>query len=192
MWRFLREYWRMLKTSEGRQAIVMALFRETPGKPGLYVRGVLHSKAFATCGENLSVLAGFRVRNPGLLRVGSNVYLGEQAFLQAGGGLELGDDVLIGPGVKIWTQTHLFADPDTPVWRQGAEFKPVVIGDDCWLGSDCFIMPGTVLGRGCVVSAGAVVGAKKYPDFSILMGNPARVIGSRKPKPAVETPVTDT
>ncbi|MBK6898705.1 MAG: maltose O-acetyltransferase [bacterium] len=63
---------------------------------------------------------------------------------------------------------------------QGAEYREIVIGGDVWIGSNAFLMPGVELGDGCIVSAGSVVGAKKYPPYSILMGNPARVIGNRK------------
>ena len=92
----------------------------------------------------------------------------------------IGDYTLLGPGVKVWSTNHVFADPDRHIRDQGAEYKEVVIGRDVWIGSNAFIMPGTNLGDGCIVSAGSVVGAKKYPPYSILMGNPARVIGNRK------------
>ncbi len=187
---FWRELWWMLKSRRGRLDLAIAMFRDMPGNPGSLVRARLYRQVFAAAGEGLEVYPGLRVRNPQLVKVGDNVYLGEQVFLQAGGGLEIGDDVLIGPGVKVWTQNHRIEDPDTPIRLQGADFKPVIIGPDCWLGANSFIMPGTVLGHGCVVGAGAVVGAKKYPDYCILMGNPARVIGSRKnlPKGDAETP----
>ncbi|HOX25958.1 MAG TPA: acyltransferase [Candidatus Krumholzibacteria bacterium] len=185
---FLRELWRMIKTREGRQALAISLYRDMPGKPGYLIRERLYRRAFAAAGEGLVIFEGVRIRNVHLVKVGRDVNIGEQAFFQAGGGIELGDDVLIGPGVKIWTQNHRIDDPDTPIWRQGAVYKPVKIGDDCWLGANCFIMPGTVLGRGCVVGAGAVVGAKHYPDHCMLMGNPARVIGSRRAQPHGEDP----
>ncbi len=103
-------------------------------------------------------------------------------FVQAAGGLTIGDYTLLGPGVKIWTTNHVFENPDELIRKQGAEYRSVSIGSDVWIGSNAFIMPGTELGDGCIVSAGSVVGAKKYPPYSILMGNPARVIGNRKKK----------
>jgi acetyltransferase-like isoleucine patch superfamily enzyme len=68
----------------------------------------------------------------------------------------------------------------------------VVIGRDVWIGANAFVMPGVQLGDGCVVAAGAVVGAKKYPPYKILAGNPARVIGTRQTEqPEQETSVND-
>lgn len=93
--------------------------------------------------------------------------------------LYLGYWLMTAPGVKIWTTTHNFDDPDTPVMDQGLTDKPVVIGDDVYIASNAFIMPGTTLPRGCIVAAGAVISGKAYRPFSILAGNPAQVIGYR-------------
>ena len=101
-------------------------------------------------------------------------------MLQAGGGLDIGNDVLIGPGAKIWSINHGFADTAEAIQNQGYDFKKVTLGDGCWVGANAFIMPGTTLGEGCVVSAGAVVSAKNYPPFKIIGGNPARIIGTRQ------------
>ena len=101
-------------------------------------------------------------------------------FVQAEGGVELADDVILGPGVKIWSMNHVFDDPDKTVMEQGYTFKSVKIGRDVWVGANAFIMPGADIGEGCVISAGAVVGGKQVAPYSILAGNPARKIGTRK------------
>jgi acetyltransferase-like isoleucine patch superfamily enzyme len=64
--------------------------------------------------------------------------------------------------------------------QQGHEKKPVVIGGDVFIASNSFIMPGVTIPDGCIVAAGSVVGVKNYPPYSIIAGNPARVVGSRK------------
>jgi acetyltransferase-like isoleucine patch superfamily enzyme len=130
-------------------------------------------------GKNLQVMAGCRFRSIENLAVGDNVNIGFDNFLQAIGGLTMGDNVSTAPGVKIWTTNHNIDDPDIPMRDQGQTNKPVVIGDDVFIASNAFIMPGTTLPRGCIVSAGAVVSGKTYRPFSILAGNPARVIGYR-------------
>jgi len=107
------------------------------------------------------------------------VEIGVDSFLQASGGLVLGDRVITGPGTQIWTINHVFDDHTRPIAEQGYERAPVVIGDDCWLGAGVFIMPGVELPEGCVVSAHSVVACKKYPPYAILAGHPARVIGRR-------------
>ena len=52
------------------------------------------------------------------------------------------------------------------------EYKPVYIGDDCWIGRRVIILPGVKIGKGCIIGAGAVV-TKSFPDYSIIAGNPA-------------------
>jgi acetyltransferase-like isoleucine patch superfamily enzyme len=77
--------------------------------------------------------------------------------------------------VKIWSANHIFRK-DAPVNKSDYEYKKVILGKNVWVGANAFIMPGCELGEGSVVSAGSVVGGKKYPPFSVLAGNPARMI----------------
>lgn len=156
--------------------------RNLPGEYGFILRRRVISKWMGAVGRDLKVHEGFRFRNIELIKCGDNVNIGVDAFIQAGGGVEIGDYAILGPGVKIWTQNHASSRTDIPIQQQGAEYKPVTIGRDVWIGANAFIMPGVILGEGCVVSAGAVVGAKNYPPYKILAGNPARVIGTRQPE----------
>jgi maltose O-acetyltransferase len=172
-----------MRDPTGRLYFRYSLVRNCPGPYGFRLRVKALRENFGSCGEGVRIHEGARFRNVHKIRLGANVTVGVDNFIQAAGGVTIGDDTLLGPGVKIWSTNHVFADPDRPIRDQGAEYKEVVIGRDCWIGTDSFIMPGTVLGDGCVVSAMSVVGAKKYPPYSILMGNPARVIGNRKKSP---------
>jgi acetyltransferase-like isoleucine patch superfamily enzyme len=175
----LRRFWWMLKTREGRMDIVYAMIRTWPDPYGSPARVRLLRSHFAAVGPRLTILDGARFRNIDRITLGDNVSIGTECMLQAGGGLSIGDNTLLGPGCKIWTQNHRAEDPDTPICEQGADFAAVSLGADCWIGADAFLMPGVNLPRGCVVAAGSVVGIKNYPEYAILMGNPARVIGYR-------------
>jgi acetyltransferase-like isoleucine patch superfamily enzyme len=179
MFRALSAFLRALTNSQGRFRLLWALFRFCPGDSGMIVRAKLLSRHLGAVGKNLGVLEGVFIRNPQNVRVGDNVAIGDHVFLQAGGGIDIGNDVLLGPGVKIWTQNHRFEDLNTPIRMQGYEYLKVVIGDDVWIGANAFIMPGAHLPKGCIVSAGAVVSGRAYKEYSILAGNPARVIGFR-------------
>lgn len=53
--------------------------------------------------------------------------------------------------------------------------RPVVIGDDCWIGGHVVILPGVSIGKGCTVAAGSVV-SRDVEDWSVVMGSPARVV----------------
>lgn len=155
------------------------LVSQVPGLFGNMLRGRYLAPRMKRAGRGLVVLAGTRFRSLENLEVGDNVSIGYDNFLQAHGGLTIGNNVLLAPGVKIWSANHNVEDPDIPVREQGYTMKPVVIEDDVFVASNAFILPGVTLSRGCIVSAGAVVAAKTYRPYSILAGNPARVIGYR-------------
>ncbi len=106
------------------------------------------------------------------LKVGSGTWIGQQCFIHSAGGLEIGENVGIGPGVKILTSQHELLDSDLPIMHQEIEFTPVRIGMGCDIGANAVILPGVILGEFCQVGAGAVV-TKSFPDHSVLTGVPA-------------------
>lgn len=155
---------------------------QVPGLSGNMIRARYLSKRMKKAGSNLVVMPGCRFRSIEKLEVGANVSIGYDNFIQARGGLTIGNNVMTAPGVKIWSVNHDYDDPDAPVVDQGHTAKPVEIGDNVFIASNAFILPGVILPEGCIVSAGSVVGARAYRPFSILAGNPARVIGYRGDK----------
>ena len=182
-----RIYWE-LRDPIGRFNFWTAVWREAPGLAGQMIRARFIPSHFAAAGKGLIIHEGVRFRTVHRLRVGDDCQLGVDNFLQAGGGITLGNRVMLGPGVKIWSVNHVFSELDVPINQQGYQEDEVVIGDDCWLGANVFVLPGVVLPEGCVVSAGSVLAKKKYPPYAILAGYPARVIGSRNPKDAEPDP----
>jgi len=85
----------------------------------------------------------------------------------------IGDHVLLGPAVQIYTATHPL---DAAERRSGIEgAKPIVIGNDVWIGGGAIVMPGVTIGDRAVIGAGSVV-TKDVPADTIVAGNPARVI----------------
>ena len=102
--------------------------------------------------------------------IGMNSYIGT---------VKIGRDVMIGEELMVISQNHKFNDINVPMRKQGwRENKPVTIKDDVWIGARVTILPGITIGRGSIVGAGSVV-TKDVPSFSIVAGNPARIIGSR-------------
>lgn len=180
MKRFLQALWHDVGTRAGRYQLLEALARNAPGMVGYEVRRHLLGRRFARAGPGLRIAEGIRVFGPEHLSVGVNCWIGLHNTIQARGGVDLGDNVLLGPGVAIWSVNHVFARDDQPIIEQGYDHKKVVIGSDVWVGANSFIMPGAVLGDGVIVSAGSVVGGKDVEPYAIVAGNPARKIGSRR------------
>lgn len=179
MLKILKLFYWSLHTVSGRYQLLQYLCKDIPGFYGRELRARYYKKYFSSAGEGIVIHPDVRIRNIHLINLNDRARIGESVMIQAGGGVDLGKDVLIGPGVKIWSANHGFSDLNTPIQDQEYEVKKVVIGDGCWIGANAFIMPGVELGKGCIVSACAVVSGKKYPDYKILSGNPARVIGDR-------------
>lgn len=164
----------------GRFNLLNSIWRRTPGRLGFAWRARYVPPYFAKAGKDIKIHEGVRFRGIHMIEAGDGVELGVDNFLQASGGLVLGDGAVLGPGVKIWTINHKFDDPTASVAHQGYDYQKVTIGPRCWLGADVFVMPGVTLPEGCVVAARSVVAKKQYPPFSILAGYPARVIGRRQ------------
>lgn len=93
-------------------------------------------------------------------------------YFQALNGIEIGQNFLFAPGVKLISSNHDLANKEI-VERA----DPIIIGDNVWLGANVIILPATKLGNNVVVGAGSVV-TKSFPDNVVIAGNPARVIKS--------------
>ena len=103
---------------------------------------------------------------------GENVYFNVNCVVLDGMPVKIGSHVFFGPGVQIYTASH----PMDAELRKQVEFsKPIVIGDDCWIGGGAIILPGITIGSRCVIGAGSVV-TKDIPDDTFAAGNPAKKI----------------
>lgn len=171
-------YWDMAKP-EGRHSYIQYFIRDIPGKFGMTIRRSYYKRLFGTDGKGLNILPGAYIINPHKIECGDNVSIGVCNYIQAGGGLVFGNNLMLGPHAKIWTQNHNFSNTEVPIKTQGYTYKKVIIGEDVWIGANAFIMPGAEIGSHSIVSACSVVGEKKYPEGIILAGNPARKIGER-------------
>lgn len=86
----------------------------------------------------------------------------------------------MGPEVTILSQNHAFSDTTKPIIEQGSDpKKPVIIGDDVWIGTRVIILPGVTVGSHAIIASGAVV-TKNVPEWAIVGGNPAKILKMRK------------
>ena len=128
------------------------------------------------CGKNVNIEKGAKFTP--LLSIGDNSGIGINCEIN--GPVSIGNDVMMGPEVVIYTSGHKFDRMDIPMWKQGStEPRAVTIGDDVWIGRRVIIMPGVRVGNGCVIGAGAVV-TKDVPDYCVVGGVPAKVLKRRK------------
>ncbi|WP_343304830.1 sugar O-acetyltransferase [Chitinophaga niabensis] len=106
------------------------------------------------------------------IRIGQNVFVNQNCTFYDLGGLDIGDDVMIGPNVSIITTGH----PLEPSQRRGITIgKPIVIERNVWIAAGAIIIGGVTIGENSVVAAGAVV-TKDVPPNTLVGGNPARII----------------
>ncbi len=124
---------------------------------------------------------GLWLQPPFYCDYGSNIYTGEKVFFNFNCvvldvmKVVIGSRTLLGPNVQVYTATHPF---DHRERAAGLEFaKPVVIGEDVWIGGGAIICPGVIIGDRSVIGAGSVV-TKDIPADVLAVGNPCRVIRS--------------
>lgn len=113
------------------------------------------------------------------LKMGNNSSIGPYSYIGCSGYIEIGDNVMVSPRVSIYSENHNFEDTERPMIEQGVTRSFVKIEDDCWIAANSVILAGVTIGRGSIVAAGSVV-TKDVEPFSIVAGNPARLIKSRK------------
>jgi acetyltransferase-like isoleucine patch superfamily enzyme len=113
----------------------------------------------------------------GGIRIGSRVEINNFAIVNGTGGVDIGDDTLIGPGVRLISYQHRFAAGST-IRSQVSDARPIRIGRDVWLGANAVVLAGVTVGDGAVIAAGAVV-TRDVPANAVVAGVPARQVKAR-------------
>lgn len=139
-------------------------------------------------GDNVSIGAYSRLivatsmNNMGKgIKIGNNVGMGEFAYLGGAGGLEIGNDCIIGQYFSCHPENHIYDDPHDLIRNQGVTRKGIRIGKNCWIGSKVTVLDGVEIGDGCVIAAGSVV-RSSFPAGSVIGGVPAKLLKERKPE----------
>ena len=105
--------------------------------------------------------------------------IGRRCMFSAKNKIHVEADVLFGPGVVVTDHSHAFADVDVPIHAQGLTAGgTVLIERNCWLGFGAAVIATSgevVIGRNSVIGANSVV-TRSVPPFSVVVGNPARIV----------------
>ncbi len=160
---------------EARRLVAKRLFRayNQTTEEDAEVREEIMRKLFRSVGKNVFIEPDF------ICEMGSNITIGDHVFMNFGciifdmGEVTIGNNVMFGPRVGIYTTNHAF-DPDERIANVVVS-KPVHIGNRVWIAADVKIVQGVTIGDDSIVGAGSVV-TKNIPAGVIAAGNPCRVI----------------
>ena len=130
-------------------------------------------------GPHVQIRATSVVTNVGTgLVMGADCGVGAFSFFGCGGGISIGNNVIMGQYVSFHSENHIFDDLGSPIRKQGVTRSGISIGDDCWIGAKVTFLDGARVGSGVVVAAGSVVRGN-IPDEVVVGGVPARVLRHR-------------
>jgi acetyltransferase-like isoleucine patch superfamily enzyme len=149
-----------------------------PSSIGIVLRMAAYKLAFKKCGRGLAMRSHVSILFPERMVVGEHVGIDEFSFIEARGGLKIGDYVRIAPHAVIVTSKKTWSRRDVPIKLQTVSNQPVEIQDDVFIGAHSTIIGPCTIGKGSVIGAGSVVKGIVKP-YSIMAGVPAKRIGKR-------------
>jgi acetyltransferase-like isoleucine patch superfamily enzyme len=136
------------------------------------IRAVFSDLIGKTVDDSFLLIPPFYTTGGPDIRIGRNVFINQNCTFYDLGGLDIADDVMIGPNVSLITSGHPLAPSQR---RAGVTAAPIVIERNVWIAAGAIVIGGVTVGENAVVAAGAVV-TKDVPPNTLVGGNPARVI----------------
>ena len=137
------------------------------------VREAILQKLLGAIGRGVHFEPTFRCEFGRNIRIGNNFYANFDCVMLDGGGIAIGDDVLFGPRVGIYTSNHALDAAERAAG--GCYARPVEIGNRVWIGAGVHINQGVTIGNDTVIGSGSVV-TKDIPAGVIAAGVPCRVL----------------
>lgn len=168
-----------LKNKIGRalwRIVWLILFRPTPDRfchIFIYWRAML-LRLFGAKVKHCAVYSSTTIWAPWNIEIGDMVAVSEDCDLYSVAKISIGDRSTISKGAFLCTASH---DVNSPIMELTS--APITIGHDVWVAARAIVLPGITIGDGAVVGAGAIV-TKDVAPWTIVAGNPARVVGARK------------
>ncbi len=129
-------------------------------------------------GKNVVIHPSVLIRGAENIVLKNNVNVNHGSELYGAGGLTIGEGSMIAYNVMIFTDSRKFKSQKPLKSLKGRIVKPVVIGDDVWVGAGAIILPGVIIANHAIVAAGAVV-TSDIDEWNIVAGNPAKKVSTR-------------
>lgn len=128
-------------------------------------------------GKNLNFRQRFKINvvGGGVVSIGDNVFFNNDCSINAHQSVKIGSDCIFGENVKIYDHNHIFKDNKKPISVQGYKYKPIVIGDNCWVGSNVVILAGSSIGNHVVIGAGSIISGNIENDTIVRSENNYKV-----------------
>lgn len=149
-------------------------FSSTGSIFGVLIRYVFLKSLAKSVGDNVYIARWCTFKNIENLVIGSNVSFHEYCYLDAKGGIDIGNDVSIAHQTSILSFEHSFLSFDNPIKYQPLVLKKTTIDDDVWVGAGCRILAGAAVGKRTVIAANSVV--KNQVGNGIYAGAPCKKI----------------
>ena len=144
-------------------------------------KDTIYKQMFGSIGDQVSIDIDFRCEYGKNIHIGNKVIINMNCTFLDNGVINIGDNVMIAPDVRIYTATHSVILSERMPVRSNSKASicdtiacPVTIESGVWIGGGAVILPGVTIGRNSVIGAGSVV-TKSIPENSIAVGNPCRV-----------------
>lgn len=153
---------------------LIIIFSLLGGYLGFVIKSMVYKLTFKRLGGLFYVRPKVAIEHSYGMSVGRNCHINYGTYLDARGGIRLGNNVLIGPNCSIVSSNHKARSGQGNRLKYGHDLAPVAIGNNVWIGSNCSIMPGVSIGENSIIAAGSVV-LDDVPDNVLAAGVPAKV-----------------
>ncbi|MEM9410287.1 MAG: acyltransferase [Planctomycetota bacterium] len=157
------------------RAFTFDVFGLLPGMVGVGCRYAAARSLAKKCGNNVYIGRYCTLKNWQELELGANCSIHEYCYIDALGGVIIGNNVSIAHGSSLVSFDHTYRLPEVPIREQELKTGTIEIADDVWIGAGCRILSGVKLESRTIVAAGAVVN-RSFESGQIVGGVPAKVI----------------
>lgn len=128
--------------------------------------------------DGVRLVLGADVHVDAFIRIGRGSVVNVDSYLSGEGGLDIGEEVLIGPHAALLSAGHSLDASEPRVARNPLTRAPIRIGSGAWIGARVVVLQGVTVGEGAVIGAGSIV-TRDIPSMAVAVGNPARIVRYR-------------